>query len=238
MDRLIDRRRVVLAAAGGALALSLGSAAEEKKEGDKDKEEAETTANEDLMREHGILRRALLVYVQASHRARVAPGTLPLPQLADTARLFRSFGEEYHERQLEEQHIFPVVRRRDAQAAQFVDVLRAQHQRGREITDYILRVAERGRLAAADTEPLAHALDGMVAMYQAHAAREDTDLFPVWKRMLGAKAYEEMGDKFEEIERATFGHDGFEDAHTRIARIEVAFALVNLAEATAPAPPH
>jgi len=230
MDHLIDRRRIVLAAGGGALALSLGAFGQ-------DKEEAATTANEDLMREHGILRRALFVYAQASHRARIAPNTLPLAQLLDTARLFRSFGEDYHERELEEQHIFPVVRRLDSPAAQFVDVLRAQHQRGREITDYIMRVAGRGRLAPADGQPLAGALDGLIAMYGPHVAREDTDLFPAWKKAIGPSGYAEMGDKFEEIERRTFGHDGFEDAHTRIASIETAFALVNLAEVTAPPPP-
>jgi hemerythrin-like domain-containing protein len=230
MDHLIDRRRMVLAAGGGALGLSLGALAE-------DTEALETAANEDLMREHGILRRALFVYAEASRRARSAPDTLPLPQLLATAQLFRSFGEEYHERQLEEQYIFPVVRRRDARAAQFVDVLRAQHQRGRDITAYIMRVAQRARLAPADAQPLAGALDGLVAMYGPHAAREDTDLFPVWKKTIGAKAYAEMGDKFEEIERRTFGHDGFEDAHTRTAGIEAAFGLVNLAEVTAPPPP-
>jgi len=89
MDHLIDRRRIVLAAGGSALALSFGAFGQGK-------EEAATTANEDLMREHGILRRTLFVYAQASHRARIAPNTLPLPQLLDTARLFRSFGEDYH----------------------------------------------------------------------------------------------------------------------------------------------
>jgi len=230
MDHLIDRRRIVLAAGGGALALSLGAVGQ-------DKEESETSANEDLMREHGILRRALFVYAQASHRARIAPDTLPLPQLLETARLFRAFGEDYHERELEEQYIFPVVRRRDTQAAHFVDVLRAQHRRGRDITDYIMRVAQRGHLAPAAAQPLAGALDGLIAMYGPHAAREDTDLFPVWKKAISAEAYAEMGDKFEEIERRTFGHDGFDDAHTRIASIEAAFALVNLAELTAPPPP-
>jgi hemerythrin-like domain-containing protein len=230
VGHFIERRRIIMAAGGGALALSLGAFGE-------DKEEGATTANEDLMREHGIIRRALFVYAQASHRARIAPDTLPLPQLLETARLFRAFAEDYHERELEEQHIFPVVRRIDSQAAQFVDVLRAQHQRGRDITDYIVRVAKRGRLAPADAQPLASALDGMVAMYGPHAAREDTDLFPVWKKAIGARAYIEMGEKFEEIERRTFGHDGFDDAHTRIARIEVSFALVNLAEVTAPPPP-
>jgi hypothetical protein len=74
-------------------------------------------------------------------------------------------------------------------------------------------------------------------MYGPHVAREDTDLFPAWKKAIGPSAYAEMGDKFEEIERRTFGHDGFEDAHTRIASIEMAFGLVNLAEVTAPPPP-
>ena len=97
MDHFIERRRIIMAAGGGALALSLGAFGE-------DDEEGATTANEDLMREHGI-------------------------------------------------------------------------------------------------------------------------------------TYAEMGDKFEEIERRTFGHDGFDDAHTRIARIEVSFALKNLAEVTAPPPP-
>ena len=63
------------------------------------------------MREHGVLRRALLVYIETVPRLRGAPGkNLPLEPIARTAKLFRSFGEDYHERKLEDAHIFPVVK--------------------------------------------------------------------------------------------------------------------------------
>lgn len=46
-----------------------------------------------------------------------------------------------------------------------------------------------------------------------------------------------MGERFEDIERRTFGHDGFEDAVRKIGQIETAFGLGNLARLTAPPPP-
>src|SRR5689334_8500608 len=74
--------------------LALGAA--KKKE-----EEEEVGAVEDLMREHGVLRRALLVYTEAA--ASIRAGTqVDAAALNKTARLFRAFGEDYHERQLEE----------------------------------------------------------------------------------------------------------------------------------------
>ena len=43
-----------------------------------------------------------------------------------------------------------------------------------------------------------------------------------------------MGEKFEDIERQQFGHDGFEDALKRIAEIEAQLGLADLAQFTAP----
>jgi hemerythrin-like domain-containing protein len=231
MRELVDRRRVMLTG-GGALALTFAAFAGQKPEAHED--EAEVTANEDLMREHGVIRRALFVYAEASRRARREPASIPLPQLLATARLFRTFAEDYHERALEESHIFPVVRRLTGPLGRLPDVLLLQHQRGREITDYIQSVAGARSLAPAEADRLAGTLDALIAMYGPHAAREDTDLFPAWKKALGAKAYDEMGDKFEDIERRTFGHDGFEDARDRIARIEDAFGLTDLSKVTPP----
>lgn len=59
--------------------------------------EAEVTATEDLMREHGVLRRALLVYQETATKLRKA-STIPWEPLNKTAKLFREFGEEYHEK--------------------------------------------------------------------------------------------------------------------------------------------
>jgi hypothetical protein len=70
----------------------------------------EVTAVEDLMREHGVLRRALLVYTAAAAKLRSSPYTDAPAALQKTATLFRAFGEEYHEKKLEETYIFPAVK--------------------------------------------------------------------------------------------------------------------------------
>jgi hemerythrin-like domain-containing protein len=86
-------------------------------------------ATEDLMREHGVIRRALLVYRESAVKLRSAPGSVDPKAIAATATLFRSFGEDYHERKLEETYIFPAVKKAGGPAAAYVDVLIAQHNR-------------------------------------------------------------------------------------------------------------
>jgi hypothetical protein len=44
------------------------------------------------MREHGVLRRALLVYTESAVWLRRNPGSVPPDALTKTAKLFRSFG--------------------------------------------------------------------------------------------------------------------------------------------------
>ncbi len=51
-------------------------------------------------------------------------------------------------------------------------------------------------------------LDAFELMYEHHAAREDTVVFPAWKKALSASELSEMGEKFEEIEEKRFGEDG------------------------------
>jgi hemerythrin-like domain-containing protein len=63
--------------------------------------------------------------------------TVDAAALRQVAQLFRTFGEDYHERMLEEQHIFPVIRKRGGALQRYVDILTDQHNRGREITDYV-----------------------------------------------------------------------------------------------------
>jgi hemerythrin-like domain-containing protein len=197
----------------------------------------EVTATEDLMREHGIIRRALLVYTEAASKLRGNPAAVPPEALQKTAKLFRAFGEDYHEKKLEEVYIFPAVKKAGGQAAGLADILIVQHNRGREITDYILAVTQGAKLGAANAEPLARAFDSMVRMYRAHAAREDTIVFPAWKRTLSAGQLHEMSEKFEEIEHAQFGEDGFDEAVKQIGEIESALGLADLVQFTAPPPP-
>ena len=195
----------------------------------------EVSATEDLLREHGVIRRILVVYREAATRLRANPASLPPDALQRAARLMRSFGEDYHEKQLEETHIFPALLKSGGPLVGTVNTLVAQHQRGREITEYVLARAQ-SAIAAHDAEPLARTLEAFARMYEEHAAIEDTDVFPAWKRVLGPKQLDEMGDRFEEIEHETFGKDGFEDAVRQIGAIEKSLGI-DLAGLTAPPPP-
>jgi hemerythrin-like domain-containing protein len=206
-------------------------------ERDGDGKEKEVGAVEDLMREHGVIRRAILVYREAAVKLRAKPSDVDPDILRRTALLFRNFGEDYHEKKLEETHIFPTIKKAGGPAVAYVDILVAQHQRGREITDYVLAVTAKGAIGTGDAEPLARALDSVELMYEHHAAREDTIVFPAWKDALSAHQLGEMGEKFEEIEHQQFGKDGFEDAVTQIGRIEQALGLADIARFTAPPPP-
>jgi hypothetical protein len=69
----------------------------------------DVSATEDLMREHGVLRRTLIVYAELVPRLRSKPEAVDAGALAEAAALFRTFGEDYHERSLEEQYVFPEV---------------------------------------------------------------------------------------------------------------------------------
>ena len=206
-----------------------------KKDGDK--KEAEVTATEDLMREHGILRRSLLVYSAVATKLRNKPTDIPPDVLLKTTKLFRAFGEDYHEKKLEETYIFPNVKKAGGVAANYIDVLLAQHQRSREITDYILALAQSNKLGASNAEILAKTLDAFVLMYEHHTAREDTIIFPAWKQTLTAKQLDEMGEKFEDIEHEQFGKDGFDDALDQITDIEKIVGLSDISQFTAPPPP-
>src|SRR6266542_3511599 len=93
------------------------------------------------------LRLTLIVYGETARTLRSQPESVDPSALVDAARLFRSFGENYHERILKEQY---------------------------------------------------------------------------------KKRLDELAEKFEEIEHQQFGKDGFDDAVTRISRIEQILGLDNL----------
>jgi hemerythrin-like domain-containing protein len=180
----------------------------------------------------------LLVYTAAVAKLRGDPSTVAPEALQKTAKLFRTFGEDYHEKKLEEAYIFPAVKRAGGPAASLPDILLVQHQRGREITDYILAVTQGAKLDAKNAEPLAKTLESFVLMYRHHAAREDTILFPAWKQTLTAHQLDELGERFEEIEQQQFGKDGYAEAVKQIGDIESTLGLADLAQFTALPPPQ
>lgn len=198
----------------------------------------EVTAAEELMRDHGIVRRALLVYRESATRLRQDAASVPSDTLEKAANLFRVFGEDYHEKKIEEVFVFPVVKKSPGAPASYVDILLAQHDRGRSITDYILSITREDRIPSNSVEPLARALESFVRMYERHAAIEDTVIFPVWKTAVGEAELDALAAKFEELEAEEFGGNGFDTALKRIEEIETSLGLSNLEMFTATEPPN
>src|SRR6266540_105207 len=94
------------------------------------------------MREHGVLNRVLLVYEEGLRRLRAREEVTP-DVFHKTATLVRKFVEDYHEN-LEEKFLFPRFEEKK-KLADLVGVLRKQHKAGRELTDVVLREADRDR---------------------------------------------------------------------------------------------
>lgn len=241
-DQPFDRR--ALLATGGLVipALMMTAAcsrggADEGGKGEKEGGEQEVTANEDLMREHGVLRRILILYREVAPRIETDPAKVDVAAVATAATLFRDFGEQYHEKMLEEQYIFPAVRKAGGQVAALPDILLVQHARGREITNYILDQTKGGRIGTAQAAPLAKAMVGFSRMYEAHSAREDTLIFPAFKKAFSESQFKELGEKFEDIEKKQFGGDGFDMAVDKVAQAEQALGIADLATFTPPPPP-
>jgi hemerythrin-like domain-containing protein len=215
--------------AGTVLAATMPASGQEKEAGeDRAKEEVPVTPPEDLMREHAVLSRLLLICEKAL-AAGTRPADWPMTQLAEAVRLVRTFIEDYHEK-LEEVYIFPRFRKA-GRLTDLTAVLLQQHQAGRQLTEAIVRqMGQAGSLS--DTKPLANNLVAFIRMYRPHAARESTVLFPQIALVVGPKEYDEMGDQFEEIEHQKFGKAGFEGVVEKVAELEKSLGIYDLASFT------
>lgn len=226
-----DRRAFLTAAGTGVVLVGCGArsrgAKPPKGEGGEGGE-GDVTPAEDLMREHGVLRRVLYLYDEAAMRFD-AGREVPLDALAAGAGIIRHVIEDYHEKQ-EETFLFP----RFEKAGSFTEltaVLRHQHEVGRAITAQILALAK-APLADTDRTKLATTLRAFNHMYRAHAAREDTVLFPAILELVGEQGYKELGEQFEETETKVLGEHGFERSVAEVAKLEEAFGVADLASLT------
>jgi hemerythrin-like domain-containing protein len=205
--------------------LHFTAAAEPQKE-----EEEEVAPPEDLMREHGVLKRVLLVYAEVLRRMD-AKQDFPPEALADAAGIIRSFIEDYHEK-LEENFLFPRFEKAN-QLVDLVKVLRDQHQAGRRVTDVTARLANlRSLKSESERAQLASSMRQFVRMYNPHEAREDTVLFPAFHKIVTPHEFDSLGEDFEKKENELFGEDGFEKMVDKVAGIEKRLGIYDLAQFT------
>jgi hemerythrin-like domain-containing protein len=204
------------AALASGLVIPAFAVAQQKKE-----DELEVTPNEDLMREHGLLRRVLFIYdesvLRLKQHAKGKPdfdGSI----VASCADIVRKFVEDYHE-QLEQEHVFPRLQKAGKETA-LVATLLEQHRIGRLLTDKIKQSASGALKNKDDARTLADAIHKFQWMYRPHAAWEDTIVFPAFKSTLSQHEYDALGEDFEKVETQKFGEEGFEHVLAQVAEME------------------
>jgi hemerythrin-like domain-containing protein len=221
--QFLKKSGLILAASGFA-ALGKSTAEEEGKKNE------EISPPEDLMREHGVLKRILLIYGEAIRRID-GKEDLPPEPLADSAKIIRDFVEDYHEK-LEEDFLFPRFKKAD-KLLDLVDVLLQQHQAGRRLTDITMHLATSQALKNEDDRrKLADSMRQFIRMYNPHEAREDTVLFPAFRGVVSAHEFDSLGEDFEKKEDELFGEDGFFKVVDRVAEIEKKLGIYELAQFT------
>ena len=225
-----NRRGFIRAAVLGTVlfpSAALEAADDRKEKPDEKKGEEDVSPAEDLMREHGVLKRIMLVYEEIVRRIG-AEQDFPPETLAESAKMIRSFVEDYHEK-LEEDYLFPRFRKAN-KLVDLVDVLLAQHQAGRRVTDIILQNA-----TVKDQDEkltVVRAIRQFNTMYAPHEAREDTVLFPAFHEIVSKHEYDSLGEDFEKKENELFGQEGFEKMVDKVAGIEKQLGIYDLAQFT------
>lgn len=195
-----------------------------------DEDEAGVTAPEDLMREHGVLNRVLLIYEECLRRL-PSDGELVSGAFRDASSIVRAFIEDYHG-MMEEKYLFPEFEKKN-RLVELVRTLKEQHKAGRSLTDLIMKNSAADQFRKQDRQrELEKAAREFVRMYRPHEAREDTVLFPALRSVTSPARVAEMGEQFEEIEHKMLGEEGFEKTVDKVAAIEKTLGINDLSQFT------
>lgn len=214
---------IFLGALAGVTGLVLVSSCQ--KEG-----EEEVTPSEDLMREHGVLNRILLIYDKCRLNL-LNNEQFDLDILNNSALIIRTFIEDYHEK-LEEDYLFPRFEKANL-LTDLVQVLRDQHQAGRMLTDQIMQFGKMKSLTDEDeNQKLVQLLTDFNGMYRPHESREDTVLFPAIRKIVSKNEYYSLGEDFEHKEHELFGEEGFDEMVNKVAGIEKRLGIYELSQFT------
>jgi len=211
----------------GIAGISLMAGCTEKEE--IGEEGQEVLPPEDLMQEHGLLNRLLLIY-DTSRNHLQAKENFPVEMLNKAAGIIRTFVEDYHEKQ-EENYLFPRFEKTN-QLTGLVKILRQQHQAGRNITEQVMALSKSITRTETENQRLIELLALFNKMYRPHEAREDTVLFPAFRKIVSKHEYDSLGEEFEKNEHKLFGEDGFETMVNKVMAIEKSLGIYELAQFT------
>lgn len=229
----LSRRRLLATGAGFLVLGAAGTEVGNLVTGQSSPLDTAAPPDVDLMAEHGVLKRVLLIYREALRRIGIGQ-VPPASAIYEGALVIHDFIEGFHEA-LEEGYVFPRLRNA-GQLVGTVDTLLVQHARGRQLTQLILASSTAQAMSTTATrERVTGALGAFVRMYEPHEAREDTVVFPVFRALLSADQLDELASTFDDLQRGQFGRDAFRDVVAHVAAIEQSLGIYDLDRFTPPA---
>ena len=228
MSRM-TRRSLLTGAAGLAVGIGGTEAVHQLAGGDDDPAKRPPAPGEELMTEHGLLKRVLLAYRAAADQ--LAAGDVPpVGAVLDAAQLVSDFVESFHEG-LEEAYVFPRVR---AAHPDLVRTLLVQHDRGRHLTAAIYRAGDLDLSRPDAREGLRTQLLQFVRMYEPHEAWEDTVVYPALRRHMPQRELDLLAERFADLENQQYGDEALQRFLDRVNGIEQQLGIGDLAAFTPP----
>lgn len=189
-------------------------------------EEVKYSPIEDLMVEHSILRRALLIYEECIRRMDIGEDFEPnlLIEATNVIKVIIIF----HHALLEHEYIFPRYREAD-KYAEMADILTKQHGKVGEQEELIIKYSNRDSINnPEEKEILINALKKSIRVFRPHINIEDTEMFPEFKTVVTPHEYYELGKKFKEIEYQKWGENGHRQMVDKIIQVEKALGINDL----------
>lgn len=184
---------------------------------------------EELMRQHGVVHRLLLVYDEVATRLgrrRDVPSVV-----LNANALMDEFIENFHE-ELEEALIFPRFESAGRHTG-LVQVLRRQHRQGRALAQRAYYLAGKDDALEDPTRRrIIRTCRGYARMYRAHAAYEDCVLLPAFRDVVSREQFRKTAAAFRQQEREKLGEQGIEATLKELSEIEGALGLGELADYT------
>jgi hemerythrin-like domain-containing protein len=161
-------------------------------------------AIETIMRGHGLLLRAIIIYDLIGEQ--LFKGEKADPDLVlKTTEVIHTYLQGFHEN-MEERYIFKPMEVANNNAAS-IQELKIQHGTAYELTQRITGLAKAGKL----NSELQGYLGAFGKMYRYHSAWEDTVIFPAFDALLSQKDLADLGGIFVQEEKKILGTTGFRE---------------------------
>lgn len=183
-------------------------------------------AIETIMRGHGLLLRAIIIYDLIGEQLVKGEKADPVLVLKTTG-VIHTYLQGFHEN-MEERYIFKPMEEANNNVGS-IQELKIQHGTAYELTQRITGLAKAGKL----NSELQGYLGAFGKMYRYHSAWEDTIIFPAFDALLSQKDLADLGGIFVQEENKILGTTGFESFVKDIASVEKQLSIYDPSKWTA-----